>query len=219
MQDSSRPGRSDVSGQGDLPAVLERAKALGFLGPGPVQDHLDHAQAYRAALPAPFEALAADLGSGGGVPALALALAWPRSSWVLVERSERRAGFLHDAVRQLRLSSRVEVRNEPAEAAGRDPELRAGCSMVVARSFGPPAVVAECAAPLLDAGGLLVVSEPPDASTDRWPSPELLRLGLGPARLVTTPHGTVALLEQRTPCPDRYPRTEGKPAQNPLFRA
>ena len=198
--------------------VLERAKALGFLGPGAVSEHLEHAQAYEAACDGAFTGRAADLGSGGGVPALPLALAWPASTWVLIDRSERRAAFLEDAVRTLGISDRVQVRNEPAERSGRDLELRGQLHLVVARSFGPPGTAAECAAPLLALGGLLVVSEPPSPSTARWPTDELARLGLGPARLLTTSTGTIAVLEQRTPCPDRYPRTEGKPAKAPLFR-
>jgi 16S rRNA (guanine527-N7)-methyltransferase len=207
-----------VTQQAAVRQVLERAKALGFLGPGPVEEHLTHARAYQSAVPAPFAGAAADLGSGGGVPALPLALAWPASTWVLIERSERRAAFLEDAVRSLGLAERIEVLTEPAERAGRDPELRAGLRLVVARSFGAPAVVAECAAPLLEPGGHLVVSEPPSPDLGRWPTDALARLGLGPARLVTSPTGTVALLEQITPCPTRYPRTEGKPAKAPLFR-
>jgi 16S rRNA (guanine527-N7)-methyltransferase len=208
-----------VTQQAAVRQALERAKALGFLGPGPVEEHLTHAQAYQAAVPGPFAGAAADLGSGGGVPALPLALAWPDSTWVLLERSERRAAFLDDAVRTLGLAGRVEVRAEPAERAGRDPELRGSLQLVVARSFGVPAVVAECAAPLLEAGGHLVVSEPPSPDLARWPSDDLARLGLGPARLVTSPTGTVALLHQTTPCPTRYPRTEGKPSKAPLFRS
>ena len=51
---------------------------------------------------------------------------------------------------------------------------------MTARSFGPPAATAECAAPLLAVGGLLVVSEPPDGP-DRWPADALAALGLEPS--------------------------------------
>ena len=46
--------------------------------------------------------------------------------------------------------------------------------MVVARSFGPPPVLAECAAPLLKVGGWLLVSEPPSTeATDEELADEL----------------------------------------------
>ena len=54
-------------------------------------------------------------------------------------------------------------RRPAAEAAGHDPLLRGQFDLVTARSFGRPAVTAECAAPFLRREGLLVVSEPPDS--------------------------------------------------------
>ncbi|OWY60784.1 hypothetical protein B7486_67305, partial [cyanobacterium TDX16] len=76
MQDASRPGRSRVPAEVE-PAVLEvleRAKGLGFLGKGPVAQHVQHAVTYAAAVPDPGTGWVADLGTGGGIPALPLAL-------------------------------------------------------------------------------------------------------------------------------------------------
>jgi 16S rRNA (guanine527-N7)-methyltransferase len=82
--------------------------------------------------------------------------------------------------------------------------------MVVARSFGPPATVAECAAPFLRVGGVLLVSEPPGAP-DRWPAPGLEQLGLVPGSVVEG----IRRLEQVALCPPQLPRrTPGRP---PLF--
>jgi 16S rRNA (guanine527-N7)-methyltransferase len=97
--------------------------------------------------------------------------------------------------------------------AGRDPDRRAAMGLVVSRSFGPPPVVAECAAPFLRVGGRLVVSEPPEAA-DRWPIEGLAALGLEPDPLDTA--GFVRF-RQTFPCPDRYPRRDGVPAKRPLF--
>ena len=58
------------------------------------------------------------------------------------------------------------------------PSLRAAFDLVVARSFGAPAVTAECAVGFLATGGHLAVSEPPEPEADRWP-PE----GLAAARV------------------------------------
>jgi 16S rRNA (guanine527-N7)-methyltransferase len=123
----------------------------------------------------------------------------------------------------------VSVRQERAEAAGRDPGLRGNFDGVLARSFGRPAVVAECAAPLLKTGGWLVVSEPPGNSPDdrpdpssdlpvaaRWPAEPLRQLGLVPDRLVHEEFG-YQTLRQADPCPDRFPRRDGVPAKRPLF--
>jgi len=144
--------------------VLERSQQLGFLGPGPVSGHIRHAVGFAGGLDAPAHRLL-DLGSGGGVPGLVLAtVAWPESTTVLLDSGLRRCVFLEEAVEELGLHERVSVRRDRAEIAGRDLELRGTFDVVVSRSFGSPAVTAECAAPFLCEGGVLVVSEPPPAS-------------------------------------------------------
>ena len=57
----------------ELTAVLERARALGALGPGPVEDHITHAQRFVDAL-ADQTGRVLDLGSGGGIPGLVIAV-------------------------------------------------------------------------------------------------------------------------------------------------
>ena len=107
-----------------------------------------------------------------------------------------------------------------AEEVGRDPAFRGLMPMVTARSFGAPAVTAECAAPLLRPGGILLVSEPPDGpeGPDRWPAGALAELGIeGPGRLIEMGGYHFRRLDQLRRCPDRYPRRTGVPSRRPLF--
>jgi 16S rRNA (guanine527-N7)-methyltransferase len=145
-----------------------------------------------------------------------LALHWPTSRWVLLDSSRRRTRFLAEAVEDLGLSTRVVVRCQRSEEAGRDPALRGRADLVTARSFGPPAVAAECAAPFLAVGGFLVISDPPGGQPSRWSTPGLAVLGLEPDQSIEAP---VALqrLRQVAPCPDRFPRRPGIPEKRPLF--
>jgi len=152
---------------------------------------------------------------------LVVAADWSQSTMVLLEVNGRRAAFLRQAVERLQLGARVSVLEERAEVAGRRAPMRAGFDAVMARSFGRPAVVAECAAPLLRVGGWLIVSEPPptDVSVeegDRWPVGPLRSLGLEPVEGV---HEDFAyrILRQTEACPDRFPRRDGVPAKKPLF--
>lgn len=197
-----------------LVQVLERARRLGVLGPGPVLDHVEHAAGFVEGL----ESVAAgglviDLGSGAGVPGLVVAEARPDLRVVLLDSLERRCALLVEAVEALGWTGRVQVLEARAEEVGRDPGWRGTADAVTARSFGPPAVTAECAAPLLRVDGLLVVSEPPD-DTDRWPAGDLEQLGLAP--LPDSPAG-IHRCRQLHPCPDPYPRRVGLPAKRPLF--
>ncbi len=200
-----------------LPEVLRRAQALGFLGPQPVEAHLAHAEVF-ATVAAPPR-LALDLGSGAGLPGLALAAIWPGSRWVLLDAGQRRTAFLTVAVADLGWCDRIEVRRDRAEVAGRDVGLRGRHDLVVARSFGPPAVTVECGAPFLRVGGSALVSEPPTGGQVRWDDGGLARLGLRRGRSVADPAGraTIQVLEQASPCPDRYPRRVGVPAKRPLW--
>lgn len=162
-----------------------------------------------------------DLGSGGGLPGLVLAWHWSRSRAVLLDANLRRTDALQRAVAALDWAGRVRVLRARAEVAGREPEWRRSQQVVVVRSFGPSAVVAECAAPFLEAGGHLVVSEPPargDVSghPDRWPAPALSELGLRPLHFSQGDFGYQVLV-QTHPCPDRFPRRTGVPAKRPLF--
>ncbi len=161
--------------------------------------------------------LAAELGSGGGVPGLPLALHFPQCRWGLVESSVRRAAFLREAVAVLDLHSRVAVVEGRAEDVGRWPAWRGRCDLVVARGFGPPAVVAECAAPLLVPGGRAVVSDPPGGYPARWPAEGLALLGMVPDAPVVAGGWAYQVLRQEQPCPERYPRRVGVPAKRPLF--
>jgi 16S rRNA (guanine527-N7)-methyltransferase len=208
--------------------VLERARAAGFLGPGPIEEHWRHSLAFadawshRTCAPGslrgthgtgPSQVL--DLGSGGGLPGLVLATAWPASQLTLLDSNERRTRFLTEAVRQLGWSDRVEIVRARAEEAGRT-SLRSGFDLVVSRSFGPPAVTAECGRPFLELGGVLAVAEPPGGAPDRWPPSGLEQLGLQLDRLFNGPP-TIQLLLAVTALGQRFPRRTGLPGKRPLW--
>lgn len=200
--------------------MLERAKVLGFLGPGPVEDHVEHVLSFVRSVPAPSGSIL-DLGSGGGVPGLVMAvLHWTTPRWVLLDAGLGRTAFLADAVRALGVDDRVQVVRARAEEAGRALRWRHRFDVVVARGFGPPAVTAECASPFLRAGGVLLVSEPPDGATDRWAPTGLAWLRL---RAESPPPGgrhggpSVQVLRQTGVCPGRFPRRVGVPRRRPLW--
>lgn len=198
-----------------LKTVLEQSRHWGFLGPGPVEQHLRHALGYAPALGTVSRVL--DLGSGGGVPGLVLALVLPETRFVLLDANVRRCAFLRSAVDHLALGERVEVAEGRAEDLARAAGLRHSFDAVVARSFGPPATVAECAAGFLKAGGFLLVSEPPEAQSSRWSATGLALLGLALGERLEAEGGTLQVIRVTEPCGEKYPRRNGVPAKRPLF--
>jgi 16S rRNA (guanine527-N7)-methyltransferase len=207
-----------------LHELLAEARAAGFLGPGPLERQVHHAEGFAAiarGLAGGGPASLIDLGSGGGLPGLVVAVGWPDATVALLEANGRRAAFLRRAVDRLGLANRVSVLEDRAEVCGRQEALRAAFDGVLARSFGRPAVVAECAAPFLETGGWLVVSEPPRAEGaedqgSRWPPKPLRQLGLEPAEVVHEDF-EYRTLRQVEPCPERFPRRNGIPTKRPLF--
>jgi 16S rRNA (guanine527-N7)-methyltransferase len=159
-----------------------------------------------------------DLGSGGGLPGLVLLRECPElEELVLLDAMERRGSFLRWALEELRAPPSAKVVVERAEHAARRPELRGRFDLVVARSFGRPAVTAECAVGFLSGpGARLLVSEPPEEDEGRWPAEALEQLGLEPVQRQRT---SPALQELRaaTSADPRWPRRDGVPAKRPLF--
>jgi 16S rRNA (guanine527-N7)-methyltransferase len=221
----------DTDGGLPSPAILQdflhQARTAGFLGPGPIETHLQHAAGFvdlarrQPGSPTAGTVRLLDLGSGGGLPGLVIAAAWPEAALVLLDANERRTDFLHRAVRGCGLEAQVTVVHQRAEVCGRDPAYRGTFNGVVVRSFGPPAVVAECSAPFLKTGGWLIVSEPPgtsegEAQSSRWPADRVAQVGLEPGEFVRTAFG-YQVLYQREACPERFPRRNGVPAKHPLF--
>lgn len=200
----------------ELLAVLGRSRELGFLGPGDLEPQISHARAFVTAIPGATRVL--DLGSGGGLPGLVLACEMPGTEFVLLDAQGRRCTFLESAVEQLGISRRVSVVNGRAEEVARLPGYRGSFDAVVSRSFGPPAVAAECAVGFLDGiGAVVAISEPPDPAPNRWSTEGLNLLGLQLGELLKGPSGGIQTLHLVAECPDRYPRRVGVPSKRPLF--
>ena len=132
-----------------------------------------HSDAFVGALVG-VTATVVDLGTGGGVPGLVIAVASAGS----VAGARRPA----DHAYRPRQPSRAPTgagrsrAGDPAEAATLPRRLAdTAIGAVVARGYGPPERVVHDAVPLLAPGGLLVVSEPP-TGTARW-SDDLLAAG------------------------------------------
>jgi 16S rRNA (guanine527-N7)-methyltransferase len=94
----------------------------------------------------------ADIGSGGGFPGLALAIALPAARVSLVESAGRKCQFLAAATQTLELDN-VEV--VPARAESWTAGIGSQ-DVVTARALAPLPVLVEYAAPLLRMGGTLV---------------------------------------------------------------
>lgn len=96
-----------------------------------------------------------DVGSGGGLPGIPLAIACPGLDVTLMEATYKKVKFLEYAIDELKLSN-VNVRNARAESAGLTKELRDKTSLAVARALAFLPVVLEYCAPFVEKGGAVL---------------------------------------------------------------
>lgn len=96
-----------------------------------------------------------DVGTGGGLPGVPLAIAQPELSVTLLEVTEKKARFLEEIRTHLALRN-VKVVRVRAEEIGREPEYRDTFDLATARALATLSVVLEYCAPLVRIGGQVI---------------------------------------------------------------
>ncbi len=206
-----------------LSATFAAAQSLGFIGSRTIEDHMAQAEAIAVLAASSRPSYLVDLGSGGGVPGLLLAVYLPKCEILLVESMQKRSTFLEMQLRSLGLEETTTVVQSPAEDAAHEALWRGSADVVTARGFGPPAMTAEIAAGFLRPGGRLLVTVAADSVATAWPRGELLELGYVSVRVH---EGTWPLLEcvmggklpqSRAGERQSLPRRRGLPRRRPLW--
>ena len=164
-----------------------------------------------------------DIGSGCGLPGLAIAIALPNSNITLLDSSSRKTTFLKEVSKELGLSSRITVITERAELAGRDQRFRGDFDYAIARAVAPPTVVAEYLVPFLNSTGQALIYR------GLWTEAEqqILRKALTELNAEIQQTHKFVLPDSRgirniiritstKKCPNKYPRSIGKPKKHPL---
>ncbi|MCC6676288.1 MAG: 16S rRNA (guanine(527)-N(7))-methyltransferase RsmG [Phycisphaerales bacterium] len=171
-----------------------------------------------------------DVGSGGGLPGLPLAICSPQLRFTLLEATGKKAEFLRRAVEKLGLAN-VRIAQERAERAGhdrgdkvsaggittREGGLREAYDLAVARAVGPMATIAELTVPFVKIGGRVALIKGQKAEEElAQAGPALHLLKVVHAATVETPTGRIVILEKSSATPKMYPRPDGEPKRKPL---
>jgi 16S rRNA (guanine527-N7)-methyltransferase len=160
-----------------------------------------------------------DVGSGAGLPGLALKIARPELEMTLIEADQAKAAFLVHACAGLGLAG-VKIVARRAEEAGHDPSLREAFDAAVARALAPLPVLVELCLPLVRVGGRLLAqkTEAEDPTPARHAIEVLggVLVAVRAAPSTARQAGTVVVIEKVKPTPDAYPRRAGVPARKPL---
>ncbi len=166
---------------------------------------LDHLQEARSLI---------DVGSGGGMPGLPLAIARPGLRVTLLEADRRKGAFLVHAAARLGLEVEVVVERAETAAHGR---LREAFDLAVSRALASMPVLAELCLPFVRVGGRLLAMK---AGVEPAPG-AISRLGGGAAEVIPAPspareRGLLVVVPKVAPTPPAYPRRPGVPARRPL---
>lgn len=156
-----------------------------------------------------------DVGSGGGLPALPLAIALPALHFTLLEATAKKARFLENTARELGLGN-VTVVCDRAENYASGPE-RERFDATTSRAVSRLSVLLELTVPLIKVGGLSLSIKGEQASTEIAEAQnalQVLRANVEASR--RTPTGVVIRIRKTGPTPAKYPRRSGEPKRAPL---
>ncbi|HEY8747022.1 MAG TPA: 16S rRNA (guanine(527)-N(7))-methyltransferase RsmG [Tepidisphaeraceae bacterium] len=162
----------------------------------------------------------ADVGSGGGVPGIPVAIARPEIKVVLIESTKKKAAFLDRTARELGLGN-VRVLAERVEDVGRDRALRESFDVAACRAVATMNWLCEWCLPLVKKGGKLLAMKGPKVSEELPLAEHAIRvLGGGspdvrPVDLPGTHSHVIVEITKMGRTPLLYPRlattTRGKP--------
>ena len=169
----------------------------------------------------PAEAhLVADVGTGGGVPGIPLAIARPDARVLLIESTKKKANFLRSAVDQLQLAN-VSITDVRAEDVGRSPDHRERYDVAVARAVATLDWLSEWCLPLVKKSGKMLAMKGARAAEELPAAVKAIKYLNGsapvvhPVNLPGTDYHVVIQITKLGRTDPRYPRpaslAKGKP--------
>ncbi len=162
-----------------------------------------------------------DVGSGAGLPGLALKLALPQLRVTLLDGTGKRVRFLQEVIDELDLRGigAVQVR---AEELAHDDEWREWFDLVTARALARLPTLLEWCLPFARVGGLLLAPKAGDLGDELSAGHDAAeRLGgqvsaVRPVLLPDLPNHVVVQVDKVTRTPANFPRGRGLPRKAPL---
>ena len=139
-----------------------------------------------------------DIGSGGGIPGLPLAIARPDLRVTLIEATQKKASFLGALSAAMGLSN-VSVRAERAEQLGKG-ELRGAFDVVTARAVARLVTLAPLALPFARRGGLVLLIKGQRAEEELAEAASVIAQHHAThEQTIATPTGRIVVLRREAP--------------------
>ena len=163
-----------------------------------------------------------DVGSGAGLPGLALKIAFPDIQLAMVESVAKKTSFMRHVIDTLNLEG-VSVYTGRAEELARGNDLRDRFDMVVVRALAKLPLLLEFGLPFCKTDGCLVAFKHGGDGTEQDEAANALSELNGFIERVSTVRlegltddRVVILIRKTGATPKRYPRSVGVPGKRPL---
>ena len=159
-----------------------------------------------------------DVGTGGGIPGMILAIARPDLDVTLLDATLKKVTFLKETAAALGLANVTAVHGR-AEELAHDPTYRERYAVVTARAVARLATLVELVAPLTAVGGLVIL---PKGATAHEEIDEARAAvgsvgGKNPRAARSEIDDTLFVLIDKTdPTLERFPRRAGMPNKRPI---
>ena len=158
-----------------------------------------------------------DIGAGGGLPGIPLAIVHPKKEFRLVESTGKKVAFMEHAIGELGLENVRVVQDRAENVMCWDGPLRHIADLVVCRALGPARVALELTSPAAKVGGRVVLIKGQKAEEELEAAQHAMRiLSLEHVGIIDTPTGKLMVFEKTARTPKTYPRRAGEPKRTPL---
>lgn len=163
-----------------------------------------------------------DVGTGGGIPGVVLAIARPTWRITLLDATRKKVRFVEETAQALGLANVHAVWGR-AEEIAREPDHREQYDLAVARAVAALRVLAELCLPFVRVGGWWCAMKGPAIEEEAAEAEAAVALlGGEPPQVVDVAvpgldaRRTLALVRKVAPTPEMYPRRAGVPHKRPL---
>ena len=159
-----------------------------------------------------------DIGSGGGVPGLPLAIGRPSLRVTLVDSTAKKVRFLNETARNIGRDNVVAIHSR-AEDLGRDRQYRERFDVATARAVARLVTLVELILPLIRPGGVAILPKGSASDEELAEADYAIRLLGGRARptLDGRVEGTrIIIVDKLKSTPAQFPRRTGVPNSTPL---
>lgn len=163
-----------------------------------------------------------DVGSGGGLPSIPLAICNPGKKVVSLEATQKKVNFQIEAARQLQLTNLLPIWGR-AEEVAKQSDHRQQYDLAIARAVAPLNILAELTLPFIKIQGHAIFYKGKEADkeiNDGEHAVQVLGAEVSGVKSFVLPYGhgsrVLIICQKTTATPSIYPRKSGVPQKRPL---